>query len=830
VILPSLIRKVALPLVIASTIGGCGHSAKNEDEVNAAASLEAAGATNLVFDFKSSDDTPIPVSVINSLTIEASRQWTKWQRVMSVSGGRSMASIAVRFQAVDGLAGRSNEYEIHLGRSLSGNELSSVFQHELSHVFLARHIKEKCENAVASELYSEAFALWVSEDENRILTGSPFAFASQARDYLRDRLEPQAASRIFHQPRASQALSRLVAEARRLNPTGPQSLDGFFKTSFSTCDFEVQSVSQVLFGETQKVALSKESVLIVDGISGELLLNVGNTQSLKFPVASVFKPALVAEFPEFSRFQTSKSASSASPAWLCPDNLAGRPWTWAKAMALSCNGFFLDSERPSKEVVRKFTARLRLFGFLSPDEISVEQMIGLHPGVEASLESVVAYFSWLAIRSPEVIMELQGTAIYGTLSGLPDSNWFSRNQIALKSGTIRNSSGQPEHGWIVAIGPKTDSGRPSFFAAIHQRGSSPQILLSRFRAHLQDVLTAKPINRSAKVQILGLVPRASLTATCENQMIINGELPHDKSNAESALGLSGLSDGTKLRCDRGPLSLKYPRMGGYSERSYWGEIEISTPPDAPSKLGAPKTAPSARQARARRGSEIVLTTSERSYIAGVLASEFPSGRSETLKALALVVKFNFNNAKQLRHFGRPICDTTHCQVFGTRNRDVGAAPGEKFSKVAQEISDAQLVDPVGSKQDPWLMFSIGGVKPWSIETPATEVKKLLKLQQPVYSFKRNVEANSFEAVLGETGNGIRKLISCEKFRNMLHLPSCPDTASVNAQGETWIFEGSGEGHGVGLDLVRADRMAAEGRTSREILRTFFPALEVRRNM
>lgn len=824
---PKLIRKVALPMVVVSTLGGCGHTAKNETAVNSAESLEAAGAPNLVLDFKSSDDTPIPAAVVEDLTAEASRQWKKLKTVLGESASRSQTFISIRFQAVDGLAGRSNENEIHLGRSLPGNELSSVFRHELSHVFLARLVKEKCEGAVASELYSEAFALWASEDENRILTGSPFAFASQARDYLRDRLEPQATSRVFHQQKTSQALSRLVAEARRLNPAGPQSLDGFFKTSFSTCDFEVQSISQVLFGETQKVALSKESVLIVDGISGESLLNVGNTRNQKFPVASILKPAIIAEFPEFSRQQISKSASSGSPAWLCPDSLAGRPWTWAKAMVLSCNGFFLDSERPRKEVVREFTVKLRQFGFSSPEEISVEQMVGLLPGVEASLESVVAFYSWLAIRSPEVMRELQGTAIYGTLSGLPDSNWFSRNQIALKSGTIRNSSGQPEHGWIVAIGSKTDSGRPSFLAAIHQRGSSPQILLSRFRAHLQEVLTARPINRSAKVQILGLVPRASLSATCENQMIINGELPRDKATAEAALGLSGLSEGTTLRCDRGPLSFRYPRVGGFSERRYWGEIEISTPSDGPSKLGAPKTAPSARQARARRGSEIVLTTSERSYIAGVLASEFPSGRSETLKALALVVKFNFNNANQLRHFGRPICDTTHCQVFGTRNRDIGAAPGEKFSKVAQEISDAQLVGPIGRIQDPWLMFSIGGLKPWVIEIPAIEVKKLLKLQQPVYSFKRNNEANSFEAVLGETGNGIRKLISCEKFRNMLHLPSCPDTASVNDQGEVWIFEGSGEGHGVGLDLVRADRMAAEGRTSREILRSFFPSLEVR---
>lgn len=797
-----------------------------------ALSTIGAAKAPVVLDFQSSDESPVPNAVVQELTNEAGLAWASWQQSFDLEGLRAPEPIRVRFQAVDGLAGRSRENEIQLGRSLTGKDLVSVFRHELAHVFLNRQASAKCRGAVPSEIFSETFSLWASGDESRIGQSGGFSFASQARDYLRDRLSESASAKpsansLFHQSKAAQALSRLVAEARRLHPSGPKSLDSFFLTALYRCDFSPANMSVALFGESQKVALSKESVLVIDGISGETLLNVGTQKTSQFPVASIIKPFIIAEFPEFQRAQTSKATLE----WLCPEKAPGIPWTWPSALALSCNGFFLDSDRPGKESVRKFTSRLRKFGFTSPDELSTEQMIGLHPGITASLESVLAYYSWLSGRAPEVIKELQGTAINGTLSGLLDSSWFSRNQIGLKSGTIRNVHGEPEHGWIVAIGPKSDLGRPTFLAAIHQRGSSPQILLSRLRAHLQEVLSPNPLARlsvpAAKVQILGLVPRASISARCENQMLVNGSDVTDSRSEpgkEATFELSGLSDGTKLRCDRGPVMLKYPRPGGFSERSYWGEIELSAPPSA---LKA--SAPSVRQARARRGSEVLLVTSERSYIAGVLASEFPSGRAESLKALALVVKFNLKNASQFRHQGRPICDTTHCQVFGTRNRDEGARPGEKYSNIAQEIAGLNLV---GELKDPWLMFSIGGAKSWSKEIPSDEVKELLKLQQVVHSIQRGngpneIARNSIVVTLGPTGQGIRRTFPCEKFRNLLHLPSCPDQASPSEENSAWIFEGAGEGHGFGMDLIGADRLAAEGRTSREILRTYFPGLEVR---
>lgn len=800
------LTKFLHPLGVALVVtGGCAH----QTQVNSAQGIGVSAQRALTFSFSADDGGDVSSALTEDLTETAEQMWRQWLSDFLSGPLNSPSEIKVRFRAVDGLAGRSQGREIEIGRRLSGRERVSVFRHELAHLFLSHTAQTGCHGDRPSEFYSEAFALWASQDESRLLSGFPYA--SQARDYLRDRAIRE---KLFHNAASAQALARLVAESRRLRPNGPESLGEFFRTSIKDCDFSHQVIADRLIGEKQKAPLSRESVLIVDGISGEKLKAAGEFRDARFPVASILKPALVAEFVELQRSQVSKSTLT----WSCPEKAAGRPWVWSDALVYSCNGFFLDSDRPSRAALARFAQRLRLFGVLVSDDSTIEQLIGLHPGVEASPEAILAYYSWLSERAPEVIEALRGTASKGTLSRLPDSDWFARNQIALKSGTIRNAQGEPEHGWIVAIGPRGEAERPGFLAIVHQRGSSPQILLERLRAHLQDVLTAHPNVASAKVQILGLVPRASVSARCENLLLVLGQEP--KSN--STIGFSALAEGTRIRCDRGPLWLKYPAPGGFQERAYWGQIEVSSPPAVVDSTEIVVGAPSPRQARARRGSELVLTTSERSYIAGVLASEFPDGRHETLKALALVVKFNLENAKRGRHLGRPICDTTHCQVFGPRNKDAGVAFGEKYSRIAQEISGQHLV---GDLKEPWLMFAIGGERDWSVESSEGEIGRALGLSQAVYSIQRNLNQGTVQVTMGREGKGVRRVFQCEKFRNLLHLPSCPLVAEHS--GATWTFKGRGAGHGFGIDLTRADRMAAEGLSSSQILKSFFPSLEIR---
>lgn len=123
------------------------------------------------------------------------------------------------------------------------------------------------------------------------------------------------------------------------------------------------------------------------------------------------------------------------------------------------------------------------------------------------------------------------------------------------------------------------------------------------------------------------------------------------------------------------------------------------------------------------------------------------------------------------------------------------------------------------------MFAIGGERDWSVESSEGEIGRALGLSQAVYSIQRNLNQGTVQVTMGREGKGVRRVFQCEKFRNLLHLPSCPLVAEHS--GATWTFKGRGAGHGFGIDLTRADRMAAEGLSSPQILKSFFPSLEIR---
>jgi hypothetical protein len=839
----SSLMRFLFPVAALTALAGCGTSTfgKRVEERVEERVVGPRAVVNLrvTAGLAGAEQSTVSSKLADTLNQEASALWSSWQKTFSLHDHSPPTEVQVHIQTAEGLAGRTAGTKIQLNQNLTRASLQSVFSHELAHVFLNQYLIRKCRSVLPPEIYSEAFAVWVSRDENRLLSGvSEFSYSSQARQFLRDRMKNE---KLFHDPKASQALARLIAEARRQEPSGLKSLDGFFQRTMLNCDFSGDAVTEAVLGESRKVELSNETVLILDGISGEVLKRQGQVRDRMFPVASILKPALVAQFFELRKQRSSKDTLP----WVCPDKNPGKVWTWSEAITFSCNGFFLDAEVPSKESVKSFASRLHRFGFSSPDEPSIQQMIGIQPGIEASLDSLLSLYGFLVEHAPDIFMALRQTPEFGTLSKLPDSNWFVRNKIALKSGTLRNARGEPEHGWIIAVGPDSvgpdsvgpdsvgpdsvgpamgrgdEKRRPSFLALIHQQGASPQLLLARMRAHIQSVFQAKSeavedattdsvaaTPAVAKVQLLGLVPRASITAKCENLLILNGE----DTNNFSELKLAGLTDGTKFRCDRGPLILSYPKSGGFIDRKYWGQIEISSPPVLDNQ------APTARQGRARRGSEIVLTTSQRSYIAGVLASEFPNGRHEALKALAHVVKYNLIHAGVTRHEDRPICDTTHCQVFGTRNEDRGAGPGERLSKIAQEALRFNLKGDTG---EPWLMYSIGGSQPWSQSVEVRSIEIELGLEQALYSITRLANESAIQIKMGHIGQGLIRKIECEKFRNALHLPSCPLSAELQEE-NAWTFKGVGSGHGSGLDLTKANRMAAEGRTSLEILRAYFP--------
>jgi hypothetical protein len=283
---------------------------------------------------------------------------------------------------------------------------------------------------------------------------------------------------------------------------------------------------------------------------------------------------------------------------------------------------------------------------------------------------------------------------------------------------------------------------------------------------------------AAEVQVFGLVGADRVSIRCGGRGVrLRGEqieeLPSDWRTLRDALGT-----GTIL-CAGGPWEA---RVADGNPRPYAGTFSFRALPDRRPDPGA-----TAREARARRGSEVNFRTTLGSYVSGVLAAEDAGLIGEPAVALAEVIA---HDARVGRHRDRPLCDTTHCQAFlGT------AAPTPDTSR-ALELPELPT--------DRWLPYFRGGGERWEVRRSAAEVLAVVGNATRISGDGRMLEITR--------GGGVERL-PCERARAALRLPGCPTDAVF--EGETVRLRGRGRGHGLGLDVEAARR---SGLPANELLR------------
>ena len=250
--------------------------------------------------------------------------------------------------------------------------------------------------------------------------------------------------------------------------------------------------------------------------------------------------------------------------------------------------------------------------------------------------------------------------------------------------------------------------------------------------------------------------------------------------------------------------------GGASRvRPYFGTLHVEAPPPAP-----PSSVPlREKSARARAGSWFVLRTSVLSYVTSSVLSESASSHAELLKALSLVVR---NNRLAGRHGDRPPCDTTHCNLFGQDERVAAQARARARAAVAAAAS-LEIAPPAAGRS--WLPFFLGGKGPWSETRRTPEIQTELAL--PGVPTRIAIRG---DGGLDVDASAVMR-VPCEALRNQLRLPSCPDR--ITPSGDAFVFHGTGEGHGAGLDVTEANAAAAEGADFRALLDRAYPGLVLR---
>jgi hypothetical protein len=740
-------------------------------------------------------EEPLPPTLCE----EGQKFWSRLESLFGKSPGTGAVSVRLEIPAGGYIrAGLSDQKTIRLHPRASLDSRVGILKHEVAHLYLAR------QNPEASPFLQEVFALWVSQDDVRIsLETSDFFRRKEAIDYLKKREKTDFATGS----RDDRALARVLTHLRSQKKESEQVqrlLEESFRGTLSNDEIEERLSAAFQIGAPQ----AQIDFALWDG-AGRMLEFEGRIDEA-FPTGSVLKPLLIATEPDFM----SPRPSRVHPVWFCPNRkVSPKIWTWQEALSLSCNGFFLDSKKPWDKLLG-YRGTLVQLGVKEPGSL-VADAIGVVPNQKMSVREVERAFRWLGIKAPFVLEALQDVPVNGTLAKLPDSDWFAKRGLALKSGSMKDEKGEPLHSWIAAVDAKVPA-EPRFLAVIHAEGKATSALLPDLRQRIEK--TWWESSRTAHVQILGLIPESTIEGECERGPLL------EKQKGEwtfSAGANIQSSNSNSFRCLSGPLVVSFSPRAGLPKikRPYYG---ILTSKDAPPEFAAVKKIKgkrplTANQIKARQGSNWVLETSERDYLFEVVASEFANGRKEALKALALVARANLEVGWKK---SGEICDTTICQVFGQSDR-MGKFQQKKLWSLLHEIQGLNLQN----KNNEWLPFSAGGIEPWSEDREAALIQESLALHGELGDIEKR--GQNYQVQVGS-----RKIeLSCDDLRLQLSLPSCPETIrrQTSSAGEkTLTFTGRGRGHNRGLSILKANDLAAQGYSFEEILLQTDPTWKIKK--
>jgi SpoIID/LytB domain protein len=259
----------------------------------------------------------------------------------------------------------------------------------------------------------------------------------------------------------------------------------------------------------------------------------------------------------------------------------------------------------------------------------------------------------------------------------------------------------------------------------------------------------------------------------------------------------------------------------------------------------------------------IVTMPLEEYVLGVLSVEAAvEDESEALKAQAIVSRtYAVKNLKRHESEGFDLCSNTHCQQYVSAD----SRTSEKMRKAVSDTAGEILLDSSGQTADAYFHASCGGYtasfeslwgepgpsylrgvpddfcatmpnRQWTDEIAATKLAKALasdpltdagKLNDIVVAARDNTGRAEIILIEGERRKRIRgwdfKLIVGRTLGwNLLK----SSRFTVNRRGPTFVFHGSGFGHGLGLCQSGAHVMARRGSSFEQILNKYFPGTKI----
>jgi stage II sporulation protein D len=238
------------------------------------------------------------------------------------------------------------------------------------------------------------------------------------------------------------------------------------------------------------------------------------------------------------------------------------------------------------------------------------------------------------------------------------------------------------------------------------------------------------------------------------------------------------------------------------------------------------------------------------YVARVLAGEAEPGAPDaTMQALAIAVRtYAIFNAGRHRDAGFDLCDSTHCQVPRTANANTrraalstagrvltyDGAPAELFYSASCGGRSETAAAVWGRSNLPYLRVTEDDVHdadvPWTLVRTLDQIATALG--RVGFAGRLTDVAVIERTESGRAGRvevtGLRPaVVGGNEFRLAVGASDLRSTAfAIRKNGDTVTFSGRGYGHGVGMCVIGAGRRARRGESADEILKHYYPGLDV----
>lgn len=244
------------------------------------------------------------------------------------------------------------------------------------------------------------------------------------------------------------------------------------------------------------------------------------------------------------------------------------------------------------------------------------------------------------------------------------------------------------------------------------------------------------------------------------------------------------------------------------------------------------------------------------YVSRVLAGEaLRDSRPSALEALAIAIRtYAIANAGRHRTDGFDLCDQTHCQVVraasAATDRAAAATAGRLLLRADAPASVFYTASCGGRSEipsevwpgaeDPLFLPSrkddaCEGAPEWRAEFDAPDVLRALraagfsgdrlrKLRIDARNRSGRVSRLKLDGMTPNDISGQDFRVAVGRTLGWLHIKST--IFDLRQDGATHTFHGRGSGHGVGMCVIGAARLADHGRSAGDILERYYPGLKI----